>query len=191
MTMKVHAIRFWGPAILVGGAVLAWSCGRLQAQASPSATQGPPTASASNSAANPTPAASAGADGTVHARTAAQAAAYQALNANHIEEAETRFNAILASDPSDSRALAGMGYVRMQQGNFSGAISFLEQARLSNASDQALATALDTARFWFLTGEGEGLPGRAGTSRQQPGGPGWAGRHAAEGAAAGAGGTAV
>lgn len=155
MTMKVHAIRFWGPAILVGGAVLAWSCGRLQAQASPSATQGPPTASASNSAANPTPAASAGADATVHARTAAQAAAYQALNANHIEEAETRFNAILASDPSDSRALAGMGYVRMQQGNFSGAISFLEQARLSNASDQALATALDTARFWFLTGEGQ------------------------------------
>jgi tetratricopeptide (TPR) repeat protein len=82
-------------------------------------------------------------------------AAYRALNANHIDEAETRFKAILASDPGDPKALAGMGYVRMQQGNFSGAISYLEQARLSSASDQALATALDTARFWFLMGEGQ------------------------------------
>jgi tetratricopeptide (TPR) repeat protein len=88
-------------------------------------------------------------------RAAAETAAYQALNANRIDEAETRFKAILAGEPGDSKALAGMGYVRMQQGNFLGAISFLERAKLNNSDDKGLAAALDTARFWFIMGEGQ------------------------------------
>jgi tetratricopeptide (TPR) repeat protein len=89
------------------------------------------------------------------AARAAEMAAYEALNANRIDEAETRFKAIIASDPQNSKALAGMGYVRMQQGNFSGAIGFLEQARQGNPNDKGLASALDTARFWFVMGEGQ------------------------------------
>jgi tetratricopeptide (TPR) repeat protein len=87
--------------------------------------------------------------------TAAEVAAYQALNANHVEEAETRFNAILAADPNNPKALAGMGYVRMQQGNFLGAISFLEQAKQGDPEDKGVLAALDTARFWFIMGEGQ------------------------------------
>ncbi len=86
---------------------------------------------------------------------AAEVAAYQALNANHIDEAETRFKAILAADPNNPKALAGMGYVRMQQGNFLGAISFLEQAKQGDPEDKGVQAALDTARFWFVMGEGQ------------------------------------
>ncbi len=89
------------------------------------------------------------------ARSAAEIAAYKALNTKHIDEAEAKFKAILASEPENPKALAGMGYVRMQQGNFSGAISFLEQAAHDNSTDKGLAAALDTSRFWFIMGEGQ------------------------------------
>jgi tetratricopeptide (TPR) repeat protein len=89
------------------------------------------------------------------ARTASEIAAYNALNAGRVDEAEARFKAILAADPKDQPAVAGMGYVRMQQGNFSGAVSFLEQARHDNPVDPALAAALDTSRFWFTMNEGQ------------------------------------
>jgi tetratricopeptide (TPR) repeat protein len=92
--------------------------------------------------------------GDTRARAAAEVAAYQSLNASRIEEAEVRFKAILAIDPQDEKALAGMGYVRMQQGNFMGAISFLEKAKQIDAQDKGLIAALDTARFWSIMGEG-------------------------------------
>ena len=71
-------------------------------------------------------------------------AAYEALNANHIDDAETRFKALIASEPRNPKALAGMGYIRMQQGN-SGAIGFLEQAKQCNPNDKGLISALDSA----------------------------------------------
>jgi tetratricopeptide (TPR) repeat protein len=86
---------------------------------------------------------------------AAEMAAYEALNAKRIDEAEVGFKAILARDPGNPSALAGMGYVRMQQANFLGAISYLEQAKLDTPSDKALSAALDTSRFWFIMGEGQ------------------------------------
>jgi tetratricopeptide (TPR) repeat protein len=82
-------------------------------------------------------------------------AAYKALNARHIEEAEGRFKEILADEPNSGRALAGMGYVRMQQSNFGGAISFLEQAKQDGAIDPGIDTALASARFYFVMSEGE------------------------------------
>jgi Tfp pilus assembly protein PilF len=89
------------------------------------------------------------------AQSAAEVEAYRALNAKHIDQAEALFKAVLDRDPANSRALAGMGYIRMQQGNFLGAISFLEQARQGNPNDKGLNEALGTARFWFLMGEGQ------------------------------------
>lgn len=88
-------------------------------------------------------------------QSAAEVEAYQALNAKHIDQAEALFKAVLDKDPNNSGALAGMGYIRMQQGNFLGAISFLEQARHGNPGDKGLADALETSRFWFLMGEGQ------------------------------------
>jgi tetratricopeptide (TPR) repeat protein len=81
-------------------------------------------------------------------------AAYRALNGKHIEEAEERFKEILADQPDSPRALAGMGYVRMQQSNFGGAISFLEQAEHDGTRDAGIETALASARFFYTMGEG-------------------------------------
>jgi cellulose synthase operon protein C len=94
------------------------------------------------------------ADAAQRAGNAREQEAYKALNAKRLDEAETRFKAILASDPQNARALAGMGYVRMQQSNFGGAISFLEQAKQNGARDAGLETALESARFYYIMGEG-------------------------------------
>ena len=88
------------------------------------------------------------------ASNAREQEAYNALNAKRLDEAETRFKAILANDPQNARALAGMGYVRMQQANFGGAISFLEQAKQDGARDSGLESALENARFYYVMGEG-------------------------------------
>ena len=88
------------------------------------------------------------------ARNAREQEAYNALNAKRLDEAETRFKAILANEPNNARALAGMGYVRMQQANFGGAISFLEQAKQDGARDAGLEAALENARFYYIMGEG-------------------------------------
>ena len=88
-------------------------------------------------------------------RNAEEQAAYNSLNAKRLQEAEDRFKAILASDPSNARALAGMGYIRMQQQNFGGAISYLEQAKQDGAKDPGLDNNLATSRFWYTMGEGQ------------------------------------
>ncbi|WP_263417431.1 cellulose synthase subunit BcsC-related outer membrane protein [Terriglobus albidus] len=81
-------------------------------------------------------------------------AAYAALNGKRLTDAEERFKALLAKNPDNPRALAGMGYIRMQQSNFGGAISFLEQAKQDGARDAGLENALSTSRFWYTMGEG-------------------------------------
>lgn len=85
---------------------------------------------------------------------AEEAAAYGALNAKNLAEAEARFKALLVKNPDDAQALAGMGYVRMNQSNFGGAVSFLEQAKQDGSKDRGVDTALATSRFWYTMGEG-------------------------------------
>jgi tetratricopeptide (TPR) repeat protein len=87
-------------------------------------------------------------------RSAEDREAYRELNAKHLAEAEQRFKAILLKTPDDPNALAGMGYIRMQQANFGGAISFLVQAKQDGSKDPALENALNTSRFWYTMGEG-------------------------------------
>jgi tetratricopeptide (TPR) repeat protein len=82
------------------------------------------------------------------------AAAYAALNGKRIEEAEQRFKEILSTQPDSGKALAGMGFVRMQQSNFGGAISFLEQAEQDGAKDPGVENALASSRFYYVMGEG-------------------------------------
>ena len=85
----------------------------------------------------------------------ADAAAYAKLNSGQVDEAVTAFQAILAAQPKDAAALAGMGQARMLQGNYLGAVSFLEKAKQANPNDAAIGAALDGARFQFLMGEGK------------------------------------
>jgi tetratricopeptide (TPR) repeat protein len=87
------------------------------------------------------------------ARTPAERAAFAALNAHRLQEAEERFQAMLTEDDKDARAAAGMGFLRMQQGNFGAAISFLVQAEQNGFRDHSVVEGLATSRFWYTMGE--------------------------------------
>ncbi len=88
------------------------------------------------------------------ARTPDERAAFAALNAHRLDEAEQRFTALLAADPNNGRLAAGMGFLRMQQENFGGAISYLVQAEQDGYKARTVESALATSRFWFTMGEG-------------------------------------
>ncbi len=83
------------------------------------------------------------------ARTPAERAAFAALNGHRYKEAETRFQAILESNPNNPRADVGMGYLRMQQSNFGAAVSYFTQANANGYHDSAVSAALATSRFWY------------------------------------------
>ena len=87
------------------------------------------------------------------ARTPAERAAFAALNAHKLEEAQSRFTEILAQEPNNGRVAAGMGFLRMQQSNFGGAISYLTQAEQNGYKARAVEDALVTSRFWYTIGE--------------------------------------
>ncbi len=87
------------------------------------------------------------------ARNAEERAAFAALNAHHLDEAEKRFAVLLAKDPTNGRLAAGMGFLRMQQQNFGAAISYLEQAEADGYKVRSVETALDSSRFWYTMGE--------------------------------------
>jgi cellulose synthase operon protein C len=103
---------------------------------------------------SPSQSASGIAEDAVRSHTLEERRAYSALNTKNIPEAELLFKAILARDPENPRALAGMGYVRMQQSGFSAAVSFFEHAKRNGARDPHLNTTLQSAMFSSLMSEG-------------------------------------
>jgi tetratricopeptide (TPR) repeat protein len=87
------------------------------------------------------------------ARTAAERAAFAALNAHRLGEAQTRFDALLRQQPNNGRVLAGIGFLRMQQRNFADAINFLSQAEQNGYKPKSVESALATSRFWAVMSE--------------------------------------
>jgi len=87
------------------------------------------------------------------ARTPAERAAFAALTAHRLDEAERRFADLLAHEPDNGRMDAGMGFLRMQQRNFGGAISYLTQAEQNGYKAKSVEAALDTSRFWYTMDE--------------------------------------
>ena len=87
------------------------------------------------------------------ARTPAERAAFQALNAHKADQAERLFSLLLDKDPKNGRVAAGMGFLRMQQGNFAGAVSYLGQAEQDGYKTRAVEDALTTSKFWLIMGE--------------------------------------
>jgi tetratricopeptide (TPR) repeat protein len=87
------------------------------------------------------------------ARTPEEKAAFAALNAHHLQEAEARFQAMLDKNDKDARVAAGMGFLRMQQNNFGAAISYLVQAEQNGFRDRSVVEGLATSRFWYTMGE--------------------------------------
>jgi cellulose synthase operon protein C len=84
----------------------------------------------------------------------AEQAAYAELDANNLYGAEQAFRALLEINPGNSRALAGLGFVHMKQSDFVQAVGDLEAARRNGSKDPAVETALDTAHFWLIMGDG-------------------------------------
>jgi tetratricopeptide (TPR) repeat protein len=71
-----------------------------------------------------------------------------------VKQDEVRLLAILAKNPEDPGALAGMGWVRSRQKNYTAAISYLERAKQKRPNDPGLNVALEEARFHVLLAEG-------------------------------------
>jgi tetratricopeptide (TPR) repeat protein len=87
------------------------------------------------------------------ARTPAERAAFQALNAHKADEAERLFTALLDKDPKNGRIEAGMGFLRMQQSNFPGAIGYLTQAEEDGYKTKAVEDGLTNSKFWLTMSE--------------------------------------
>ncbi|MGD1106009.1 MAG: cellulose synthase subunit BcsC-related outer membrane protein [Terracidiphilus sp.] len=87
------------------------------------------------------------------ARTPAERAAFAALNARRLDEANQRFTDLLAKDPTNGRAAAGMGFLRMRQQDFAAAITFFTQAEQNGYKAKIVQDALATSRFWLTMGE--------------------------------------
>ncbi len=91
------------------------------------------------------------ANAATSARNAEERAAYAALNAHNYKLADDRFSTILSRNAQSCQALTGLGYVRMSQSNFAGAISFLEQAEQDGCKDPAIERSLHDSRFFYTT----------------------------------------
>ena len=87
------------------------------------------------------------------ARTPQERAAFAALNAHRLDDAEKRFSDLLEQEPGNGRVAAGMGFLRMQQKNFGGAISYLTQAEQDGYKVKTVEAALATSRFWYTMEE--------------------------------------
>ena len=87
------------------------------------------------------------------ARTPAERAAFAALNAHRLSDAQQRFMELLRKDPANSRAAAGMGFLRMQQSNFPEAIRYFTQAEVRGYRSATVESALATSRFWATMNE--------------------------------------
>jgi cytochrome c-type biogenesis protein CcmH/NrfG len=72
-----------------------------------------------------------------------------------IRQDEARLTGILARNPEDAGALAGMGWVRSRQRNYTAAVSYLERALRRRPGDTKLKFALDEARFRVMMDEAE------------------------------------
>lgn len=81
--------------------------------------------------------------------SAAERAAYAALNAHRLDEAQKRFDDLLKNEPGNGRAAAGMAFLHMQQQNFGAAIDYLKQAEKNGYKTSAVVHALETAQFWY------------------------------------------
>ena len=87
------------------------------------------------------------------ARTPAERAAFAALNAHRLDDAERRFDELLQKDPKNGRVAAGMGFLRMQQKDFGGAVGYLTQAEQNGYKARPVENALATSHFWFTMAE--------------------------------------
>ena len=88
------------------------------------------------------------------ARTPAEQAAFRELAANRLATAQQMFEDLNATQPTNPRVLAGLGFVRMKQNNFAEAATFFEQAEENGLRNSLVTQSLATARFWNAMQQG-------------------------------------
>jgi tetratricopeptide (TPR) repeat protein len=74
---------------------------------------------------------------------------YVALNANRLDEAAARFQAVLKVAPKNGSAFAGLGYVHMKKQDFAGAVENFEAAKAQMPATAELNDAISTSHFWL------------------------------------------
>jgi cellulose synthase operon protein C len=79
---------------------------------------------------------------------------YNALSAGDLSVAKEKFSALLALPGSAAKAHAGLGYVAMQEQDFSVAIQNFEEARLHGLQSAGIDKALVESRYFETLGEG-------------------------------------
>ena len=79
---------------------------------------------------------------------------YKALTAGDLDQATQKFTALLAVPELAGHAQAGLGYVSMQQQNFSVAVSLFEKAKAAGVRTAGIEKALTEARYWSAMAQG-------------------------------------
>lgn len=74
---------------------------------------------------------------------------FTALDSGDLEEASSRFQALLHDNPSNTDALGGLGIIRLKQEKFAEAEKLLMQASRGQPSGGKWGAALHSARFWL------------------------------------------
>jgi tetratricopeptide (TPR) repeat protein len=85
---------------------------------------------------------------------------FQALQSKDLATAEARFQEVLRRSPNDANAIAGLGFVRLNQKRFSDALTLFERARTLAPQKADVREGYDNAKFWLAMEQGA-------TARQQ------------------------
>jgi cellulose synthase (UDP-forming) len=90
-------------------------------------------------------------------RDANEQQAFQALRGKDIETAQNKFEEILRRTPDDVNALAGLGFVRLDQKRFDQALTMFDRARTRAPQRADVRDGYTTARFWLAMQRGSDL----------------------------------
>ena len=93
------------------------------------------------------------APGTPVVSTSELGIGYRSLNAGNLTAADEHFRAAAAREQTHGQAHAGLGYVRMRQQDFAGAIGEFEQAKEDGDRDAGVTQALVNSRFYLAMSE--------------------------------------
>jgi cellulose synthase operon protein C len=78
-----------------------------------------------------------------------KAEAFKALQNKDVAVADARFSAVLRQSPNDVNALVGLGFVRLDQKNFTDALSLFEHAQSLAPGRQDARDGYNNAQFWL------------------------------------------
>jgi tetratricopeptide (TPR) repeat protein len=79
---------------------------------------------------------------------------FQALQRKDLAAAEARFQAALERSPNDPNAIAGLGFVRLNQKRFSDALSLFDKARTLAPQKEDVRQGYENAKFWLAMQQG-------------------------------------